>query len=172
MGGRSSGWPEKSVSNVLDVLPGWRCRASCTMTGLSQTKRFQPGAVGGVGNAEPPRLWPAEGHKAVVSMQTPLLNPILPLLSREVLPSCSFYASALLKVFCSYCPTSTKWVLEEDLGKKAAFPGVTVCRFLEMWSPTCLIVLIGRFHLCPGAISKGALSTRPEVTLVVCGLDL
>lgn len=52
-GGRSSGWPEKSVSNVLDVLPGWRCKASCTMMGLSRTRRFQPEALGGMGNTEP-----------------------------------------------------------------------------------------------------------------------
>lgn len=40
-------------------------------------------------------------------------------------------ACAPLKVSCCYC-TSAEWYLEEDLGEKTVFPGVTVCDRLEI----------------------------------------
>jgi len=51
-----------------------------------------------------------------------------------------------------------------------AFPGVTDP--LETLSLVCFFVPVRSFHMCPGTISKGALSTGPEVTLEVCELDL
>lgn len=83
------GWLEKSVFNVLDVLPGWHCRASCTMVGLSGMRHFQPEALCRMGNARPLWLGSVQGYMDGVSMQTPLQIPILVLLSQEVLLSCS-----------------------------------------------------------------------------------
>jgi len=83
------GWPEKSVSNALDVLPGWRGKASCTMMGLSQTTRFQPEVPGRMGSTELLCLRSAEGYRHIVSMRAALQNPIVLLLSQEVLLNCS-----------------------------------------------------------------------------------
>lgn len=66
-----------------------------------------------------------------------------------------------LHTFGKHPAKFAKW----DLGKKTMFPGVTVCDPLEIQSLVCLFVPIE--NMCPGAISKGALSTRLKVTLEV-----